>query len=418
MNGAKQAAQSGSPTLMNAIGMRSRVPLGRRLWVFVAATTVSLAGGFMQKIAVGWSVWDTTHSTAWVAAAGLADLFPTLVLSAPAGAYVDRLRPQRTFWIAQLAAALQALVLWALAASGHLTLGAVMACTAVLGAANAFTVPARFAYITQLTPRERYAGAVALNSLGGNVAFFAGPMIAGELISTLDVGAAFAAGALASLPVIGVSLALPMTDPTAAEKRPPEGILRQTRDGFSYAARNPELLRMLLSFAAVACTARGIMELAPSIAATALRGSVKTLSSLTSSVALGALVAGLCMSRFGRWGSRAMIATTLAGAAVALIGYGASGRLSLALSGAILLGFTLAVNNISVSTEIQLLTSPGYRGRINSLYNMIFKGGPAIGAVVFGGLGQVANVRIASGAAAILLVLLTLWLTRRPLQQP
>jgi MFS family permease len=116
------------------------------------------------------------------------------------------------------------------------------------------------------------------------------------------------------------------------------------------------------------------------------------------------------MALWRGWGERATIITTLAGSAVALVGYGASGRIVLALASAVLLGFMLAANNISVNSAIQLHSEPRYRGRINSLYNMIFKGGPAVGAAVFGWLAHLTNVRLASVAAAIALGLLTRWI--------
>jgi MFS family permease len=106
------------------------------------------------------------------------------------------------------------------------------------------------------------------------------------------------------------------------------------------------------------------------------------------------------------------IITTLAGSAAALLAYGASGEIALALAGAVLLGIMLAINNISVSSAIQLNAEPRYRGRINSLYNMIFKGGPALGVALFGGLAQLTDVRLSSVMAAIVLILLMLRMLR------
>jgi MFS family permease len=399
-----------------------RTPLGRPLWIFSAATALSLTGTFIQKIAVGWSVWEGTHATTWLAAASLADLLPTLLASVPAGALVDRLRPATTFWLSQVASCLQAVLLCALAASGHLTVAALLACAVFLGMCNAFTFPARLAYMTELTTRDCYPRAVVLYSLSGNAAFFAGPMIAGVLISAFGVSAAFAANALAYLPMIAVATMLPTVETRQTEPRRGERLFRQIRDGFAHAMQHRAILVMLLSFAAVACTARGIMELAPSIAAKVLHGGVGTLSLLASSIALGAFVAGIWMSQWGGvWRERATIIATLTGSSIGLIGYGASGQIALALTGGVLLGFMLAVNNISVTSAIQLHAAPQYRGRINSLYNMIFKGGPALGAAVFGWLAAF-DVRLSSVGAAFVLVLLMLWIIgyakTEPLTQP
>jgi len=70
------------------------------------------------------------------------------------------------------------------------------------------------------------------------------------------------------------------------------------------------------------------------------------------------------MSQWGGWQERATIMITLAGSSVGLIGFGASGQILLALAGGAFLGFMLAVNNISVTSAIQLHSAPQYRGRI------------------------------------------------------
>jgi MFS family permease len=389
-----------------------RTKLGLPVWAFVVAGTVSIAGSYVQKIAIGWSVWELTHATFWVAAVAVADLLPTLIVSIPAGAVVDRFRPATIFWISQVAAAAQAVVLCALGASGHLGLGFLFVCVIFLGGCFAFSWPSRVAYLMQLTPAGGFQRVVALNSIAGNMAFFLGPMIGGEILSRVGVTTAFAVNAAAYVPMILVALLLPRMKSPRSELDAGRRTLQSIREGFVFALHHHQILMLLLSFAAAAITARGIMELSPSIAATVLKGDVKTLSHLTSSIALGALAGGLWMSRGSGLSWRAMIVATLAGAAVALLGYGAAGQKEIALAGGAVLGFALAVNNISVTSAIQVHSPADYRGRINALCNMIFRGGPAVGALVFGWLAQALDVRVASVAAAMVLVAMMLWIAR------
>ena len=192
--------------------------LGAPLWIFSAATALSITGTVIQKVAVGWSVWEATHTTTWLAAAAAADLLPTLILSIPAGALVDRLRPATTFWVSQAASCLQAVILSVLAASHLLTIDRLLACAIFIGICNAFTVPSRLAYMAQLTSPVCFSRAVVLYSIGGNAAFFAGPMIASALIAVFGATAAYAANALAYLPMIAVAVILP----TAAEPPQPQ----------------------------------------------------------------------------------------------------------------------------------------------------------------------------------------------------
>lgn len=396
------------------ITLTPRARLGAPLWIFSAATALSITGTVIQKVAVGWSVWEATQTTTWLAAAAAADLLPTLILSIPAGALVDRFRPATTFWIGQAASCLQAVTLCILAASNHLTIGRLLACAVFIGICNAFTVPSRLAYMAQLTSPACFPRAVVLYSLGGNAAFFAGPMIASALIAVFGATAAYAANALAYLPMIAVAVTLPTdAEPPQIQARALNGVMGEMWAGLKYAALNRAILSVLLSFAAIALTARGIMELSPSIAATALGGGLRTLSLLMSSFAVGALAAGVVMARWAGWSERGMIATTLTGTAVAVIGYGASGHIAIALMSSVVLGFMVAANNISVNTAIQLYSEPHYRGRINSLYNMIFKGGPAISAAIFGWLANLTDIRFAGIAAAGTLILSMLWIVRQ-----
>ena len=151
--------------------------------------------------------------------------------------------------------------------------------------------------MAQLTSPECYPRAIVLYSLGGNAAFFAGPMVAGLLISGFGTSGAYAANALADLPVIAVAVTLPASKTRPIEPGPREGAVRQMRAGLAYVVRNRTIFVMLLSFSAVAVTARGIMELSPSIASTVLDGDLKTLSLLMSTFAVGALIAGLLRAR-------------------------------------------------------------------------------------------------------------------------
>jgi MFS family permease len=402
-----------TPTPMAAPSHPQLAPLSKPFWIFITATMLSMTGNFIQKIALAWSVWEATHATSWLAIFAVADLLPTLIVSIPAGALIDRFRPATTFWVSLSVSSLLSFILAALAFLGELTIGRLLACVILLGTCDGFSWPARLAYMAQLTPREGYARAVVLFSLSGNAAFFAGPLMAGSIISVFGVGAAYGVNAIGFLPVIIVAIAATPIRTKTPEPHEPEGVLKQMFGGFAYAVQNRAILPMLLSFAAIAFTARGVMELAPSIAATSLGGDVETLSLLTSSIALGALLAGIWMSRWGGFRERITIIVTLAGSALALIGYGASGKIALALPSAVLLGCMLAMNNISVTGAIQLYTEPRYLGRINSLYNMIYKGGPAAGATVFGWLAHISDIWLSSAAAAVALVLLMLWIVNR-----
>jgi MFS family permease len=94
---------------------------------------------------------------------------------------------------------------------------------------------------------------------------------------------------------------------------------------------------------------------------------------------------------------------TMAGGALSLLAYGLLPNQPLALCGAFALGVMLSLNSIAVTSAIQLSTEADYRGRVNSLYNVVFKGGPALGAAFFGLVAELVDIRVSVVLAAILL---------------
>jgi predicted MFS family arabinose efflux permease len=304
-------------------------------------------------------------------------------------------------------------MLFVVSATGHLDPLFALSCVAFLGACNAFSLPSRFSYIALLTPRCCYARAVALNSLAGNAALFVGPVLGCKLMSSMGINAAFAGNAASYIPIIFTVMVAQPNKSCLVLTNESVGMLRQASDGFRFAMRNGEVRNLLLSFAALAVTARAVITFAPSIAASTLHGDIEVLSALTATLAFGAVTGGLCMTKWGLWPVRAMLIVTLGGGAASLLAYGSTTEISVALVGSMFLGFMLSVNNIAVTSAIQLTTPPQCRGRVNSLYNIIFKGGPAAGAAAFGALTQFVDVRGANVLVALTLVFMMIWILRR-----
>jgi MFS family permease len=388
------------------------------LWLFITATAFSMTGSFIQKIAIGWFTWEATRSSFWLGAIAAADLLPTILLSAPAGAIVDRMSSSRALWLSQIAYCLATMALVALAAMGQLSIVGLGLCVAVRGACSAFNHPAKFSYMTQLVPPSGYGRAVALHSLAVNVGFFLGPLIGGALISATGAEITFLVSAATYLPLVVVALTIRIGAPARASKEDEDSMWAEVSGGLRYMIRSPVILPMMLSFASIAFTARGIMELAPSIVATVLHGRVEMLSTLNATIAAGTLAAGLCMLRWENWPGQAVIITTMSGCGIALMGYGSSGTLWCALPAAFLLGFMLAANSVCVGQAIQLHTEPHYRGRLNSLFNMTLKAGPAASAVIFGWAAQRFDVRLATVAAAIILLASLGWVVAMARRMP
>jgi len=380
-----------------------RTRIGAPVLVVITAITLSLIGLYIQRIATAWVMWTMTHSSLWVASVAMADLLSTLVVSGPAGALIDRFRPAATYWFSQVVACGQGVALFVLAELDLLGPVSIVVCAACLGVCNAFNLPARFSLIPLLVRREQYVRVVTLNSLAGNAAMFLAPMISGWLMSGFGLNVALAANIGAYIPVICVIPMVRTIAPDPVKRHPPGGLVSPIVDGFVYTLRNPDVFSLLLAFAGLSCTVRGIVTLAPSIAAIVLHGDIEVLAALSSSLAIGGMAGGLLTMKGISLSARPSIIVTMAGGGLSLLAYGLLPNQPLALCGAFALGVMLSLNSIAVTSAIQLSSEADYRGRVNSLYNVVFKGGPALGAAFFGFVAELVDIRVSVVLAAILL---------------
>jgi MFS family permease len=224
-------------------------PIGRALAhrnfaVYTAGNSVSLIGTWMQRVAVGWLTWQLTESGAWLGLIAFADLFPTILIGPIAGAVADRFvrltLNNVTMWLALL----QAGTLFALTLTGLIDVWLLFGLTAFLGVTSAFNQPARLALISSLVPRPELATAVAVNSVTVNTARFIGPALAGLLIVTVGVAAAFALN-MASFAAMLWALSRIRIAPDGDGRAAKGPFLRDIAEGVRYAARHPGIAAVL-----------------------------------------------------------------------------------------------------------------------------------------------------------------------------
>jgi MFS family permease len=132
----------------------------------------------MQRIAIGWLTWQMTKSGLWLGIVAFADFFPVVLIGPIAGAAADRWDRLRVVKTSQTISLVQATVLFALTASGHMNIGLLLALTALQGVVVAFNQPARLALVPSLVAERDLASAVAISSIVFNLARFVGPMFA------------------------------------------------------------------------------------------------------------------------------------------------------------------------------------------------------------------------------------------------
>ena len=378
--------------------------------IFTLGNTVSLIGMWMERIAVGWLTWQLTESGFWLGVVAFADFFPVVVIAPFAGAAADRWDRLRVVKISQSMLLMQAIVLWAATASGHINVALIVVLTAIHGIVVAFNQPARLALVPSLVPRTDVGAAVAINSVSFNLARFIGPIFAGLAIVWSGVAAAFAVNALTYVAYL-VALAririAPGEDDEVAASR---SFIADISDGIRYTATHPAIGSLLLLLVAIGIGGRPLTELLPGFADEVFNAGAAGLSILASAVGAGAVLAGLWLGH--RANSSNLLAVTLVttlGMALSAVAIVTTDRLWLAVPAVVAYGFCVSAAGIASQTLVQLASARNMRGRVMGLYGLIFRGGPAIGALGAGIISVQLGLRWPVVIGALLLVAAWLW---------
>ncbi|MBR0678997.1 MFS transporter [Roseomonas eburnea] len=405
---------------MATFGTLSRALSHRNARIFFGASLTAWTGLWMHRIAVSWLAWELTGSALWVGFVAFCDLAPAVVVSPIAGAVADRADRLRLTMLSQAAIGLNAALIAILVATGWMTIGLLLVLEVVGGTAASFAQPARQSLMPGLVPRADLPAAVALNSLTFNVARFIGPALAGPLIAVAGVWPAIAMNALAYLVATATT---PMLRVEAAARRghaATASLLGETLDGIRYAARHPGL-GPILTFAAVAALLlRGVQEILPPYVERTFGLGAGALAVLTASFGVGALVAGLAVAARGRMAGTTRLAVLgVAALAFATAGFVATGWFPLGVLCAAFMGAAGSVHGISVQTVAQNASDPAMRGRVLSLWGLITRACPALGALLLGAAGEIFGLRWPTLVAVALSLLAVGWgLARLPRMAP
>ncbi len=401
-------AGSGFANILRALG-------NPNYGIYTAGSSVSLIGTWMQRVAVGWLAWQLTGSGAWLGAVAFADLFPTVIVGPLAGAAADRWNRLRVIKVSQCLACCQSLTLFVLTATGLITIELLLLLTLALGVVVAFNQPARLALIPSLVPRADLPAAVAINSVIFNAARFVGPAVAGLLIVTSGVAAAFAANTLTFTVFLFALSRIRLRHAPERGEGASGRLFGEVAEGLRYAAGHGGIAPLLLLLIVVSICARPFVELLPGFADRVFGTGADGLAILTSTVGLGAVVGGLWLARrAGPQGLTTLVLGSSLALALALFAFVATRDLWVAVPALAVAGFCMVMGGVGTQILLQLSVEPDMRGRVMSLYGLIFRGGPAIGALLMGVSSEAVGLRwpLAAGAALTLIACATIWLRR------
>ena len=367
----------------------------RNARIFYSGSVVCWTGSWVQRIATDWMAWELTHSTLWVGIIAFCTLVPSVVISPIAGAVADRMDRVRLTIASQYVAMAQSVLLVVLIQTGTIRIELMALLAFCNGAAETFAQPARQCLIPGLVPRQYLPGAVALNSLTYNVARFVGPAISGPMIAVWGVVPSIALNALAFL-YASVTMSLLRLDPAVRMgSRGGGSVLHDALEGMRYVARHPGIGPLMLFAATVGMTLRAVGEMLPPYVSLLFGRGPEGLATLASAMGAAAMVGGFAVAIRGRMGGLARLSVGCGGLlALATAGFVATPSFPMGIVCIAAMGAATTMHGISCQTLLQNAAAPHMVGRVLSLWGMITRAAPAMGALVYGAAAEWFGLRV------------------------
>ncbi|MTD16563.1 MFS transporter [Nakamurella sp. YIM 132087] len=374
---------------------------------------VSNTGTWMQRIAQDWLVLQLTNSPLAVGVTTALQFVPTAVLGLWGGLIADRFPKHRLLLLTQSFMCALAVVLAALTLTGVVEVWHVYLIAFLLGMATVVDTPTRQTFVNEMVPRRLVPNAVSLNTGNFQLARMIGPAVAGLLISAVGTGWAFALNALSFAAVLtGLAMIRPadlVPMPRAARGR------GQLREGLRYVRNTPELLWPTVLIFFIGTFGYNFPIILSAYAKDVFDGGADLYGWLNAAMAFGSVVGALLAARRTTTSLRTLLLWG-AGFGAVLAVLGLTPWLPVYFAVLVATGFVSVGLNTMANATVQLSTAPELRGRVMSIYMLVFLGSTPIGSLIVGAITEhwgAPPALVLSGSICLLAAIAVLVLARR-----
>jgi MFS family permease len=380
----------------------------RNYRLFFAGQVVSLAGSWMQNVALAWLVLELSGSPLAVGGLAFARFVPFLLLGLVAGVVADRVDTRRVVIGAQAASMLVSAGLAAVTLTGAATLPVVYALATLGGLALVADAPGRQALTFQMVGPRELGNAVALNSGLFNASRVIGPAIAGVLIAAVGTGWCFVVNTVSFVAVLAALLAMRSDELVDVEKERTASVVGGIRDGFRWVLGDHTARTVLAVVTTLSVLGFNFHVLVPLLGSAALDVGPRGFGLLSTAFGLGALAGALVAAASREATHRRFVAGAASfGALLMALAPVHSTPIALGLLAALGVAFTLLTT--SANALVQLAAPDRLRGRVVAIYLFAFAGLTPIGGLVAGWLVEVGGTALAFGVAGASALVVTGW---------
>jgi predicted MFS family arabinose efflux permease len=376
---------------------------------FFAAQLVAQIGSWMQTVAQSWLVLQLTSSPLKLGLIGTLQFGPILLFSIVSGALADRLPKKRLLIVTQSVLGGQALLLGALVYAGHVEYWHVAVLATGVGLANVLDGPARQSLVAEMVGRSDVSSAISLNSACFNGARIVGPSIGGLVIARYGIAPAFVANSVGF--VIATAMMASLRTRGLPQPGSGGGVGQEILIGLRYVWRKPEMMLSLgLCFMVSFCVFNFTVYV-PLVVRTVLGLGAEGFGFLMASLGVGAVSGALSLGMAGPRPPRPLMFAAAALACGGLLGLSTVHSFWPAIAMLFLTGFFGVIAVVGCNTTMQLASTDALRGRVMSIYTLVWGGVFPIGAFLVGAMSErwgvqralATNGTIGLGGVALLL---------------
>src|SRR3989440_1895442 len=398
----------------------------RNFRLFWFGQLISLIGTWMQSIGQAWLVLELTHNALLLGLVGALQFLPVLLFTLFGGVLADRWPKRTVLLFTQSSAMIEAIILWVLVATGMVQIWHILVLAVLLGMTHSLDMPTRQAFVVEMVGHEDLPNAIALNSSLFNMARIIGPGIGGLIIATLGVAPLFLLNGMSFIAVLIGLLMIDMTklhgqDRSLAlqHRDVKQGTIKSLREGLVYVFQTPSVLLIIAVVGVISLFGINFNVVLPLFATDVLHAGATGFGFISSAFGIGSLLSALWLA----WNNKKpSVQQMLVGGTVFCVAEAAFAIshlyvLSLVLIAAV--GFAQIAFTAIANTTLQTVSPDHLRGRVMSVYMMVFNGTTPVGNLFTGALATPfgASISLLVGALLSLVAAVFGWIYRKPAEK-
>ncbi|MBK1811322.1 MFS transporter [Clostridium sp. YIM B02505] len=388
---------------------RGRLTLGalkhRDFRFFFMGSIVSLIGTWMQNAGQSWLVVTLTDSALKLSFVSALQFTPVLLFSLFAGALIDNYPKKKILLITQTIMGVLAFVLTFLVFTHKIQYWHILVLAAILGCCNAVDMPARQSFMIELVGKEDLMNAIALNSTVFNAARMVGPAVAGIMIKFFGFFICFLLNAVSFIPLV---YGIYMISASGAPKQNAEkkNMIVDIKEGLKYVFNSKEILFTILLVFFVSTFAMNYSVLIPLLAKQVLNMDSDGYGYLMSAMGLGSMISAFTVATRSRGPKRKLMFFAGAVISIMLVLIGVFKDYGVSIVTLFIAGVFNVLFSTTANSTIQLKSKNEFRGRVMSVYAMVFAGATPLGSLFEGAISKwlsITDAFIISGIVTIVI---------------